>query len=70
MFQTVGKNIKRNSFEYIYMVVMIIYMAQMTSDTSRMVGGISGNPIPLLLPIVLSIILVIRNPIKNGTIGL
>lgn len=47
------------------MVVMIIYMAQMTSDTSRMVGGISGNPIPLLLPIVLSIILVIRNPIKK-----
>lgn len=39
-------------------------MAQMTSDTGRMVGGLSGNPIPFLIPIVLTIILLIRNPIS------
>ena len=51
-------------FEYFYLFVMVIYMAQMTSETGRMVGGISGNPIPLLIPIVLTIILLIRNPIS------
>ena len=39
-------------------------MAQMTPDTGRMVGRLSGDPIPLLLPIVLTIILLIRNPIS------
>ncbi|MBR4131180.1 MAG: hypothetical protein IKU02_09735 [Bacteroidaceae bacterium] len=51
-------------FEYFYLFVMVIYMAQMTTETGRMVGGISGNPIPLLIPIVLTIILLIRNPIS------
>ena len=39
-------------------------MAQMTPDTGRMVGGFSGNPIPFLIPIVMTIILLIRNPIS------
>lgn len=39
-------------------------MAQMTPDTSRMVGGLSGDPIPLLIPIVMTTILLIRNPIN------
>ena len=43
---------------------MVIYMAQMTTDTGRMAGGLSGNPIPFLIPIVLTIILLIRNPIS------
>ena len=51
-------------YEYLYMFVMVIYMAQMTTDTSRMVGGLSGNPVPLLIPIVLTLILLIRNPIS------
>lgn len=51
-------------FEYLYLFVMVIYMAQMTPDTGRMVGGLSGNPVPLLIPIVLTIILLIRNPIS------
>lgn len=51
-------------YEYLYLFVMVIYMAQMTPDTGRMVGGLSGNPIPLLIPIVLTIILLIRNPIS------
>ena len=51
-------------YEYLYMFVMIIYMAQMTTDTSRMVGGLSGNPVPFLIPIVLTLILLIRNPIS------
>ena len=51
-------------YEYLYLFVMVIYMAQMTPDTGRMVGGLSGNPIPLLIPIFLTIILLIRNPIS------
>ncbi len=51
-------------YEYLYLFVMVIYMAQMTPDTGRMLGGLSGNPIPLLIPIVLTIILLIRNPIS------
>ena len=51
-------------YEYLYLFVMVIYMAQMTFDTGRMVGGLSGNPIPFLIPIVLTIILLIRNPIS------
>lgn len=56
--------INRLSFEYIYMFIMVLYMAQMTPDTSRMVGSISGNPVPFLLPFVLTFILLVRNPIK------
>ncbi|MBO7067798.1 MAG: hypothetical protein J6W52_03835 [Bacteroidaceae bacterium] len=51
-------------YEYLYLFVMVIYMAQMTPDTGRMVGGLSGDPIPLLIPIVLTIILLVRNPIS------
>ena len=51
-------------YEYLYLFVMVIYMAQMTPDTGRMVGVLSGNPIPLLIPIVLTIILLVRNPIS------
>lgn len=48
---------KYGKFEVIYLFVMVIYMGQATPETSRMVGTLSGNPIPLLLPIVLSYIL-------------
>lgn len=58
-------------FEYLYMFVMVIYMAQMTPDTARMVGGLSSSPIlPLLIPIVLTIILLIRNPISFNNLKL
>lgn len=42
---------------------MIIYMAQATPETSRMVASLSGNPIPFLMPIVLTFILCRKNPI-------
>lgn len=51
-------------FEYIYMLVMVIYMGQMTPETGRMVGTLSGNPIPFLIPIVFTVILVFRNGIQ------
>ena len=51
-------------FERIYFFVMLIYAAQMTQDTARMVGNLSGNPIPFLIPILLTIILLFRNPIS------
>lgn len=51
-------------FEYLYLFVMVIYMAQMTPDTGRMVGSLSGNPVPFFIPIVLTIILLSRHPIS------
>ena len=39
-------------------------MAQMTPDAGRMVGRLSGDPFPLLFPIVLTVILLFRNPIS------
>ena len=51
-------------FEYLYMFVMVIYLGQMTPQTGRMVGTISGDPVPFLLPIVLTVILVFKNPIS------
>ena len=56
--------IKKWSFEYWYFLIMIIYMAQMTEETSRMITTLSGNPIPFLIPIVTTVILLIRNPIN------
>ena len=46
------------------MFIMVIYMAQATSETSRMIGTLSGNPIPLLLPMILTYILCINHPIS------
>lgn len=51
-------------FSIFYMFVMIIFMAQATPETSRMVGNLSGNPIPLLIPIILTFILCRKNPIS------
>lgn len=51
-------------FDYIYMFVMVIYMAQATPETSRMVTELSGNPIPLFLPIILTYVLCTKNPIS------
>lgn len=55
---------KYGRFEFLYMFVMVIYMAQATPETSRMVGSISGNPIPFLIPIVLTFILCRKHPIS------
>lgn len=51
-------------FDYVYMFVLIIYMGQATPETSRMVGDISGNPIPFLIPILLTFILWTKHPIS------
>lgn len=51
-------------FERIYFFVMLIYAAQMTPETARMIGQLSGNPIPFLIPILLTIVLLFRNPIS------
>ena len=55
---------KYGRFEIFYMLVMVIYMAQATPETGRMIGGLSGNPIPFLLPIVLTYILWRKHPIS------
>lgn len=51
-------------FETFYILVMVIYMGQATAETSRMIGNLSGNPVPLLLPIVLTYILCRRHSIS------
>lgn len=51
-------------FEIFYMLVMVIYMAQATIETGRMVQSLSGNPIPLLLPILLTCILCKKYPVS------
>ena len=51
-------------FDYLYFFIIVIYMGQATPETSRMVGSLSGNPIPLLLPIVLTYILWKKHPIS------
>lgn len=55
---------KYGYFEMLYMFIMVIYMAQATDETSRMVGSISGNPIPFLLPIILTVILCKKHPVS------
>lgn len=60
----IHNNLYCHTFEYLYLFVMVIYMAQMTPVTGKMVGTLSGDPIPFLIPIVLTIILLIRNPIS------
>lgn len=45
------------------MIVMVIYMAQMTPDTCRMLGPLSGNPVPFLIPIILTGVLALRNKV-------
>ena len=58
------KQDKIRTFEYIYFFVMVIYMAQIHENTSRMVGTLSGALFPFLLPIILTIILLDRNKVK------
>lgn len=58
------------TFEYLYLFVMVIYMAQMTKVTGRMVGSLSGDPISFFIPIVLTIILLYRHPISFNNIKL
>lgn len=55
---------KYGRFEIFYMLVMVIYMAQATPETGRMIGALSGNPIPFLLPIALTYILWRKHPIS------
>lgn len=58
-------NTKIRTFDYLYAFVMVIYMAMGTRETSRMVSTLSGNPIPFLIPIILTIIV-----LNNKSIGL
>lgn len=51
-------------FERFYIFVMLIYAAQMTPETARMIQNISGNPVPFLIPIVLTAILLFKHRIN------
>ena len=51
-------------FERLYVFLMVIYMAQMTPEAGRMVGRLSGDPVPLLVPIVMTLVLLVRHPVS------
>jgi len=51
-------------FDYLYMIVMVLYMAQMDIYTSRMVGGLSAPWIPFLIPFLLTIYLVFKKKVS------
>lgn len=61
---------KYTGFDLLYMTIMVIYMAQATPETSRMVGSLSGNPISFLIPIILTIILCYKRKISFKNINL
>lgn len=52
------------TFEYLYMIVMVAYMGQMDFATSRMVKFLTGDPVSLFLPIVMTVILISRNKVS------
>lgn len=58
------KQDKIRTFEYFYFVVMVIYMAQIDNNTSRMIGTLSPPYFPFFFPIILTIILLDRNKVK------
>ena len=62
MIEAINKVVSR--FDYFYIFVMVIYMGQATPETSRMVTTLSGNPVPLLFPIILTYILCKRNKVS------
>lgn len=51
-------------FDWWYMFILVIYMGMATPETSRMVQSLSGNPIPLLLPMVLTYMLYVKHRVK------
>lgn len=61
----IKKEIKKWSYEYIYIFVMIIYMARLTPETSRMTtGGLVNNLVGFFIPIILTFILIRKNKIS------
>lgn len=55
---------KSYTFEYCYLFIIVIYLAQMTPRMGRMVSGLTGDWLILFIPIILTIILCIRNKVK------
>lgn len=55
-------------FDWWYMFIMVIYMGMATPETTRMVGNLSGNPIPFLLPMILTYALYVKHGVyfKDG----
>lgn len=60
----INENLKIKSFEYFYMFLMVIYMAEMTPSMGRMRGGFTSDLMELFIPIIGHLILLYRNPIS------
>lgn len=59
--------LKRQTFDYFYMFVMVIYMAQMSHATNTLFS-VSGDAsiLGILIPNILTLILIVRNKKKLG----
>lgn len=55
---------KTYTFEYCYLFILIIYLAQITPRMGRMISGLTGDWLILFTPIILTVILCVRNRIK------
>lgn len=51
-------------FEFFYFFIVVIYMAQMVPETTRMVGGLSAPWFPFVMPLVLTAIMAIRHRVN------
>jgi len=51
-------------YEYVYFFTMVIYMSYMTSGSRIMLGGMMEHPVAFCFPILLTIILILRNNIS------
>lgn len=63
MIFSIQKKLKIPNFEYFYFLVMIIFCAKMTPETTKM-ENFSGDIIPFSIPIILTGFLLIRNKIR------
>ena len=56
-------DIKVRKFEYFYLWIMVIYMSQMLPETKKMSSGLDIS-VSFLLPIILTVVLCLRNKIS------
>lgn len=65
MMFKIQKELHIPNFEYFYFLVMIIFCAKMTPETTKM-ENFGGAIIPFSIPIILTVILISRNKINIG----
>jgi len=59
-------NSKIGVFDFFYFFLIVFYMAQMTTATSRMIAVLSAPYFPFLLPFVLTIVMAFKHRVNFG----